>query len=198
VGPKGTTRWSTHLPVGDVEYEGIVEMSVESGWQPRPKKAWRPGDWQPSYHEPLLLSGDRLLASYFEMSSGIGCSYCLNALDGRLLWTTPLRPSSSLAIADEGEFLVGVQGYGAFDTYRYGRDGTVQPHWPSHAYLLVRENGKICGVVRPFLTVAVRPVFGFSFIAPDVQGPFRQNGPTGDLPMAFPLVGPKKNNTGLT
>jgi hypothetical protein len=144
--PDGTQRWSTFLPVGDVGYTGIVEMSVESSWQPRQKKPWRPRDWQPSYHEPLLLSDNRLLASYFEMRSGIGCSYCLDVDNGRLLWTTPLRPSSSLAIAGQGEFLVGVQGYGAFDTYHYGPDGAVRQHWPSHGYLLVTGEGEFRGV----------------------------------------------------
>jgi hypothetical protein len=139
----GKAAWSTTLPAGPVAYPGVVEMSVESGWQPRPKKAWQPEDWQPGYREPLLLSGDRLLASYFELRSGIGCSYCLDVRDGRFLWATELRPQNVLAIAGPGEFFVGSQGYGAFDTYLYGADGNVRRHWPSHGDVVITGQGEV-------------------------------------------------------
>src|SRR5205814_763198 len=74
----GSVAWTTTLPVEAVAYAGVVEMGVESDWQARPKKPWQPEDWQPAWRgEPLLLSGNRLLARYFELSSGLGRSFCL-------------------------------------------------------------------------------------------------------------------------
>jgi hypothetical protein len=53
----GGVVWSTALPASSLAYAGVVEMGVDSGWQPRPKKAWLPEDWRPAIHgEPLLLS----------------------------------------------------------------------------------------------------------------------------------------------
>jgi hypothetical protein len=93
----GTIIWSTVLPTGTVANAGVVEMSVDSGWQPRPKKAWQPEDWQPAWRsEPLLLSGDHLLARYFELRSGLGRTFCLDWVGGRILWATEPRPEASM------------------------------------------------------------------------------------------------------
>jgi hypothetical protein len=145
--PAGRPRWSTRLPAGDVNYAGVVQTGVDSRWEVRPKPAWRPEDWQPNFRlEPLLLAGDRLLASYFEFRSGIGRSWCLDAATGRSLWATEPRPESSLAITGPGEFLVGSQGYGAFDLYLYGPGGTLRQHWDRHAEVVVTERGELRGV----------------------------------------------------
>jgi hypothetical protein len=142
----GRLLWSTPLPAGDVAYAGVVEMGVQTGWAIRPKRAWKPRDWQPSFHEPLLLAGDRLLTSYFELRSGIGRSFCLDPDSGQVLWATEPRPEASLAVAGPGEFFVGSQGYGAFDLYLYGRDGTVRQHWDRHAEVVLTEQGEVRGV----------------------------------------------------
>jgi hypothetical protein len=49
----GGVVWSTILPAGGVLYAGVVEMGVESGWQPRAKKPWQPWDWQPAWRGDL-------------------------------------------------------------------------------------------------------------------------------------------------
>jgi len=143
----GNVMWSAILPTGTVAYAGVVEMSVESGWQPRPKKEWQPEDWQPAWRgEPLLLSGDRLLARYFELRSGLGRTFCLSWSGGSLLWATEPRPEASVALVGPGEFLLGVQGYGAFDMYLLDRNGQERQHWASHAEVIVTESGEIRGV----------------------------------------------------
>ncbi len=143
----GGVVWSTILPAGTVAYAGVVEMGVDSGWQIRPKKPWRPRDWQPVWRgDPLLLSGDHLLARFFEVRSGLGRTFCLDWANGRILWATEPRPETSVALVGPGRFLLGVQGYGAFDLYLYDRDGTVLQHWPRHAEVIVTEGGEIRGV----------------------------------------------------
>jgi hypothetical protein len=143
----GGVVWSTILPAGPVAYSGVVEMGVDSGWQPRPKRAWRPRDWQPARRgEPLLLAGDRLLSRYFELASGLGRSFCLDWTTGRASWVTGPRPEASVVLVGADAFLVGVQGYGAFDLYLYDRDGQERQHWPSHAEVVVTESGGIRGV----------------------------------------------------
>jgi outer membrane protein assembly factor BamB len=66
--PSGSPLWSTTLPVGALGYEGVVEAGVHTGWETEPKRPWLPESWEPVRYdgsEPLLLSGDRLLASFF-------------------------------------------------------------------------------------------------------------------------------------
>jgi hypothetical protein len=143
----GRVAWSTTLPAEAVAYPGVVEMGVSSGWQPRPMKPWQPRDWQPARRgEPLLLSGDRLLARYFELSSGLGRTFCLDWAAGRALWATEARPEANVAHVGQGELLLGVQGYGAFDLFQYDRDGREVRHWPSHAEAVVTQQGEVRGV----------------------------------------------------
>ncbi|HEY7156952.1 MAG TPA: hypothetical protein VH575_23490 [Gemmataceae bacterium] len=143
----GGIVWSTILAAETVAYAGVVEMGVDSGWQLRPKKPWRPEDWQPARRgEPLLLSDDRLLVRYFELRSGLGRTFCLDWVGGRILWATEPRPEASVARLGPGGFLLGVQGYGAFDLDYYGWDGVVRQHWPRHAEVVVTEQGEVRGV----------------------------------------------------
>jgi hypothetical protein len=138
----GHLRWSTVLPIQPVAYEGVVEMGVRTGWKMQPMRPWLPKSWQPDYHEPLLLAGSRLLVSFVDFSSGIGFSYGLDAQSGDLLWTTRPGPTGSKAIVAPGQFLIGSQGYGAFDTYLYADDGAIVQQWPSHGYVVLNETGQ--------------------------------------------------------
>lgn len=52
---------------------------------------WKPRDWSSSR---MVLSNDKLLASFFE-SSGIGIYYCLNINNGEIKWTTKPAPYGS-------------------------------------------------------------------------------------------------------
>ena len=145
--PSGSPLWSTRLPVGALGYQGVVEAGVHTAWETQPKRPWRPESWEPSRYggsEPLVLSGDRLLASFFEFPrSGIGCCYGLDAESGSLLWVTEPAPTSTLAIAGPGHFYQGIQGYGAFETRLLGSDGAILRRWEVHGYLVIDEAGHV-------------------------------------------------------
>jgi outer membrane protein assembly factor BamB len=141
--PEGRRRWATDLPAPDMAYAGITEIGVESGWRPRPIRAYRAATFQATRWEPLLVSGDRVLATFFEISGGLGVSYCVDLASGRPLWNTEPAPDGDRAIAGGGRFLVGEQGYGAFAMRLLDRDGTVVAEWPSHGRALVGADGVI-------------------------------------------------------
>jgi hypothetical protein len=148
--PSGSSLWSAALPVGTVGYRGVVEMGVHTAWESKPKRPWRPETWVPVRYggsEPLLLSGDRLLASFFDFPrSGIGCSYGIDPGSGVLLWTTEPAPTHTLAIAGPGRFYQGIQGYGAFETRLLGPDGSILQRWESHGYAVIDEGGRVRSV----------------------------------------------------
>ncbi|MBC6461977.1 hypothetical protein [Actinomadura sp. HBU206391] len=139
----GTSRWSTRLPDARLSYDGVVEMSAANDWRAEPMPPWRPADLTPERWAGLLVSADRVLATYTDWSSGIGMGYCLDLATGALVWVTPPHPTGERAIAGQGGFLVGSQGYGAFSTRLYDRDGAVVIEWPSQGGLLVSSRGRI-------------------------------------------------------
>lgn len=143
VGRDGTVRWSIILPLGSVAYEGVVEMSHDEGWEARPKEPWKPESWV-STSRTLSVSGDAVLACFTEMPrSGIGFGYVVGLDDGALRYVTRTGPITEVAPAGGGAFLIGYQGYGAFETLRYERDGTVTGRWPSHGHYLVGQDVRV-------------------------------------------------------
>ncbi|WP_165970418.1 hypothetical protein [Actinomadura sp. 6K520] len=143
VNGSGARRWSAELPDARLSYEGVVEMSAANDWEPAPMAPWRPRELSPERPSGLLVSADRVLATYLDWSSGIGMGYCLDLATGELVWVTPPHPTGERAIAGPGAFLVGSQGYGAFSTRLYDRDGATVAEWPSHGRLLVSSRGRI-------------------------------------------------------
>lgn len=139
----GTRRWSAELPDVRLSYAGVVQMSAASGWCAEPMAPWRPRALAPERDAGLLVSADRVLATFTDWSSGIGMGFCLDLASGDLVWTTPPHPTGERAIAGPGDFLVGSQGYDAFSTWWYDRDGAVVAEWPSHGGLLVSSRGRI-------------------------------------------------------
>lgn len=139
----GARHWSAELPDVHLSYEGVVEMSAANGWRAEPMPPWRPRDLTPERRAGLLVSADRVLATYTDWSSGIGMGFCLDLATGDLVWVTPPHPTGERAIAGPGGFLVGSQGYGAFSTRLYDRDGATVAEWPSHGGLLVSSRGRI-------------------------------------------------------
>jgi hypothetical protein len=139
----GTSRWSTGLPDARLSYDGVVEMSTVDDWQVEPKPPWRPRDLAPERWAGLLVSADRVLATYTDWSSGIGMGFFLDLATGTLVGVTPPHPTGERAIAGQGRFLVGTQGYGAFSTWLYDRDGAMVAEWPSQGKLLVSSRGRI-------------------------------------------------------
>jgi hypothetical protein len=140
----GTVGWTTTLPVGSVSHKGVVEMRRADDWHPEPIVPWTPKTWL-SVSSRLDVSGDAVLACFSEMPrSGIGCGYVLSVADGTVRFTTTAGPISETAALGDGAFLVGYQGYGAFETLRYDRDGRVETHWASHGrYVIVGNDVRV-------------------------------------------------------
>lgn len=135
----GAVRWSVTLPVRSVAYEGVTQIRADEGWKPRPMDPWVPETWF-STPRSLSVSGDTVLACFSDMPrSGIGFGYVVYLTDGTLRFTTRTGPISEVAPVGDGAFLVGYQGYGAFETLRYERDGCVSDRWASHGHYLVGD-----------------------------------------------------------
>jgi hypothetical protein len=140
----GDAVWSTELPFNELSYPGVVEMSVESGWEPRPMKPWRPRTVNAA-SQAVLVAGDRVLASLIDDHSGIGACFLVDLVTGDLIATLPPAPYQNKAVVGPGRFLVGCQGYGAFSSALIDRDGQTVQGWPSHTLALVDRDGSIRG-----------------------------------------------------
>jgi len=141
----GNCRWSAPTVLDQLAYPGVVEMSVDNDWQVQPMKPWTPQTIEVPHWEPLLVSGNRIAATFADGSSGIAVTFFLDTTTGQVIATTRPGPSHHKAIAGPGEFLIGSQGYGAFSTARYDPSGTVTEQWPSHAMMLIDRHGNIRG-----------------------------------------------------
>ncbi|MFE5962535.1 hypothetical protein ACFYZ6_12895 [Streptomyces rubiginosohelvolus] len=121
--------------------------------------------------EPLLVSADRIAASFTDTRGGIGRTFFLDLDSGETVSVTPPAPTGRKAIAGPGQFLIGSQGYGAFTTGRFGRDGTETARWASHGAMLVDRNGNPSG---PELENSLPSRSRFRRLTPDntlVDGP---------------------------
>lgn len=144
--PDGACIWSAPIPPGPLAHHCVMTASAETGWQQRPRNPWIPSRFQLHHWEPLLVSGDRILASYRENKSGLGISYFLDAGTGQILNATKPAPIGRKALSGDGEFLIGVQGYDEFATVRYDRDCGEAARWPSHGAMLIDRLGTLLGV----------------------------------------------------
>jgi hypothetical protein len=185
--PSGSPLWSTTLPVGAISYHGLCEVTVHTGGKIQPRGPMQPETWMPlscEGSESLLLSGDRLLASFSDFPrSGIGRSYGLDAVSGALLWVTEPGPMDTLAIAGTGRFYQGLQGYGTFETRLLGPDGVVLQRWESHGDLVIDEGGRVrCVEMENVLPSRMR----YSLLLPDgaVQRGPRLDGYATTYPLA--------------
>jgi hypothetical protein len=127
---QGQQIWSATLPKPNQEQEK--------------DSRWARMEWQPEYQfSPIMISGDRLLSTYFDLASGLSLGYCLDTITGELLWSTPLRPSGNRVSLSQGRFLIGFQGYDFFDSYLYTAEGSIKNHWKSHGYVVITEAGEV-------------------------------------------------------
>ena len=139
----GNVRWQADLPVEALAFGGVVSASADTNWRTEPKRAWRPRSWKSDCYvnDGLLLSGDVLLASYIEISSGIGFSYALRWSDGTLLWTSEMCPFSRRGIYGVGSFVFSVGGYGDRRTFVLNERGKKVQEWNvSGAFCVALEN----------------------------------------------------------
>jgi hypothetical protein len=133
----GTVRWSTTLPVDLAAHPEVVQMSADEGWKEHSMDSSAPETWFCT-SKTLDISGDAVLACFSEMPrTGIGFGYVLSLDEGALRFATKKGPIQETAALGGGAFLVGYQGYGAFETVRYERDGLTQLRWASHGRYVI-------------------------------------------------------------
>ncbi|MGK5642392.1 hypothetical protein ACSNOK_29375 [Streptomyces sp. URMC 126] len=142
---EGECLWSTPIGLGAVSFPGVVETGDRTGWKIRPRRPWVPEEIGVDHWEPLLVSADRIAASFTDTRGGIGRTFFLDLRSGETVSVTAPAPAGRKAIAGPGQFLVGSQGYGAFTTGRFGRDGVETARWASHGAMLVDKNGGVSG-----------------------------------------------------
>ena len=132
--------WESRLPIDTIAYHGCVHTGVATNWKIRPIPPRTPDSWLPHGDDPLIVSGNRLLATFKEWSrSGIGCRYVLDIETGSLLWQSEPLPVQNVAAGGSGKFLMGAQGYGAFETALYQDKVDSMPHWKSHGHCFESE-----------------------------------------------------------
>ncbi|MFG3286299.1 hypothetical protein [Streptomyces sp. NPDC048111] len=168
---EGNCVWSTPIVLGAVSHPGVVGMGVETGWDVRPLRPWVPEEVDVDHWEPLLVSGDRVAASFTDARGGLGRTFFLDLASGAIVSATSPAPSGRKAIAGPGEFLIGSQGYGEFTTGHYDRDGSTTARWASHGAMLIDGRGTICG---PELENRLPSTSRFRRLLPDsklVDGP---------------------------
>ncbi|WP_326674950.1 hypothetical protein [Streptomyces sp. NBC_01237] len=167
----GECLWSAPIALGAVSFPGVVEMGVRTGWEIQPRRPWVPEEIGVDRWEPLLVSADRVAATFTDARGGIGRTFFLNLDSGETVSATSPAPTGRKAIAGPGQFLIGSQGYGAFTTGRFGRDGAETARWASHGAMLVDRNGRVSG---PELENHLPSRSRFQRLAPDntlVDGP---------------------------
>ncbi len=136
---------STWADLGALSYEGVVEWRADNNWEPRPKEPWVPRDIETAYWDPILVSRDRIAATFVEDRSGIGVTFFIATDTGDILSRTAPGPTGYNAVIGPGEFLLGHQGYGAFTTAHHNDRGKVVREWTTHAMLLIDRHGDIRG-----------------------------------------------------
>ncbi|MEM6378205.1 MAG: hypothetical protein AAF705_08325, partial [Bacteroidota bacterium] len=127
---KGAVAWETKIPVNKIDYEGVVESRADNNWKIEPKKAWPAENWLCLRGNEVIISKSTILVNYHEMPrSGIGKSYLLDLNSGRIKWDSKPAPFESVCCVGDGNFLIGHQGYGAFNTQLVNDNGEVIDSW---------------------------------------------------------------------
>ena len=130
----GRSRWVARLSIDEHEL----------GLRYKYLKALEKAYWNHYFViEPLIVSDGYLLAGYSNERSGLGRWYCLNLENGEINWRTKILPIHHAATVGPGRFLIGAQGYGAFDTFLYDATKGLVREWNTHGYWVVRENSEV-------------------------------------------------------
>jgi hypothetical protein len=120
---EGAVRWCVTLPLDPELLAGGGDMA--------PGVPRFPGTWSAqAARDPLLLAGQHVLASFMELGSGQGRSYCLDATTGAHRWTANVPGFVTKAIAGDGLFLTD-------GSTLYDPDGQVQCQWEAAGYAVI-------------------------------------------------------------
>ena len=136
----GKRRWSTAPPIEKIAFDGIASVEPKTGWRSEPTAPSTPA--LTIAHEPLLVSGNRLLVSYLDVLSGLTVAWCLRLSTGEIMWRPDPMPDGPRAAAADG-FLVGTSGYDAHHMFLHGHDGTVTADWNTCGQPLISSRGRI-------------------------------------------------------
>lgn len=180
----GRRRWSTPAVLDDLAHPGVVELGARTGGRVRESRPWKPRTIEAHHWEPLLVSGDRVAATFADGGSGIAVAFFLDTATGRLVAATPPGPLARKAIAGPGEFIIGSQGYGTAATTRYDASGRSVRSWPTHAMLLIDERGDVRG---PESENVLPSRSRFVGLAPDGAG-VRQGPPLSGYYTTYPAL----------
>ncbi|MFC7676720.1 hypothetical protein ACFQWH_26810 [Mycolicibacterium sp. GCM10028919] len=140
----GGTRWSISLPLRELFVPGAVVITVKTGKE-RPSPPLRPRTLEAGYPDPLLVSGSRVAATVADYSTGIAVTFFVDTETGQLIDETVPGPSHNKAIVGPEKFLIGFAGYGEVMTAQCDATGAVTRLWPTHAQMLVDNEGVISG-----------------------------------------------------
>jgi hypothetical protein len=137
LGRDGRLIWRTATPPPATLLETSARLAdgVET-----PDKPLEATQWTISRGE-ICVSGDRVLAVFADPTQkGIGVGYGLDLETGALVYTTAAAPYDKLAPGPgDGQFVLGVQGHGAFRSVLVDCDGSALLHWDSQGILISRD-----------------------------------------------------------
>lgn len=143
----GEIIWESLISTKEISYKGLVQMSAKNNWKVEEIPSWNPKSWNCLINNEIIVSGENILVNYFEFpGSGIGMSFCLNLETGVMKWTTKPAPFESICGLNNGKFLIGHQGYGAFNTNLLNSNGEIIESWKSVGASVVNANEQVFAI----------------------------------------------------
>lgn len=141
----GEETWSAELPVGQISYPGIQCLSIENGWIPTEKPSWSPENFSAKLNGPVLLSPPFTMITYEDQRSGIGIRYVLDLNTGDLIWISAPGPQEEASALPEGRFIIGLQGYGAFNSHLF-KNRSAKTEWASHGVTFLTDSERLISI----------------------------------------------------
>jgi hypothetical protein len=92
--------------------------------------------------DPIVAGAHLTVVGACDYSSGIGCRYALALDSGEVAWRTEPRPWSYVTSTGHS-WLLGQQGYGAFEIREVAHDGSELERWPSDGYVALLPTSAI-------------------------------------------------------
>jgi hypothetical protein len=137
LGRDGQLIWRTATPPAPLLETGSHQLADDVATPDQPLAVTQ---WTISRGN-LCVSGDRVLAVFADpLRAGTSVAYGLDLATGALVYTTPAAPYDKLAPGPlDGQFVLGVQGHGAFRSVLVDRDGRALLHWDSQGILISRD-----------------------------------------------------------
>jgi hypothetical protein len=134
-GGDGRAVRSTDVDLGEIAQHTVV-TDGQVRWKRRRPRTIVMAQWQ-----PLMVSADRVAATYEDYSSGVCVTFFLDTASGEPVSQARPTPQGLKAIVAPGEFLIGTDGYSASSTTHYDRSGQALQQWASHGMMLVDRHG---------------------------------------------------------